>query len=217
MNWLNKKTIFIGAGVTLLLGLVLVVGLQFFKETPTIDSPKDPVVLPEDDELEFTNASDMSADAVWDLVTKNREALKSLFYESEVYLASQIDSNKYKEEDDNEYAVFSDDFFKKLRELMIEEKVVPIFNRVTLLKQDSRRTYYIADKDVFDDIYTDSAIAKIGITKEELRVIHATNDKINASVSVSACEEEENCDKKTSFPFELTKVDNTWKISAFQK
>ena len=218
MEWLNEKKLGIIVVVSILLVFILIVGVHFYKEFgKNVPSDKEPVVLPDDNELEFTNESSMSVETIWKLVSDKRDALKKLFFESNVYLVSEIDSTKYTKEDDEIYVVFQDSFFKTLNELVTEDVYVSLFNRVTLLKQDRSHSYYVAKKNVFDDIYVDSAIAKLEAITEMQRVVIAKEDLITATISYDSCENDITCDKKTSYPFELTKINNEWKISAFQK
>lgn len=211
----TKKNIAIALVVLLLLVLVVVAAFRFRKEDSTVpDNGPGPIELPEE---EFLNESSLSVDEVMELVNQKRADLKKLFYESYMYNVSEIDSVHYGEEDNANYTVFDEMFLQTLNTLVSDDIFHSFFEQMTLLKQDNNHSYYITSRTIFDDIYLSSAIAEVDITSEEIRFIRATDESINASVVMWACGEEEDCSNKTSFPFELTLIDNKWIISAFTK
>ena len=58
MRFLEKNKVIVGIVVVILLCLVAAVGFQFFhKEEEKPNIPKDPVVLPSEDEWEISNLS----------------------------------------------------------------------------------------------------------------------------------------------------------------
>jgi len=213
MKWFENKTwLWVCLGI-LLLFFVLMVGFHFFRkeEVKQPEIEKDPVVLPGEDEMEFVNQSSLSVEEVWNLVNTKKEALRKLFYESEVYVPSEIDS-KYTSSDDERYVVFGSVFLKTLHDLVTDSIYTSILNEMTMIKEG----YYLAGQDIFEEIYLDSAIADIDITTSSIQLISANDDYINASVKLSICEDDETCEDSVSVPFELQNVNHTWKISAFQ-
>lgn len=216
MNKLLKYQWWIVLGLLIILAFTLLIGFHFYQEKTKVDVTKEPVVLPEDDELEFQNSSSLSNDEVWKLVQNVKEDLTHLFYDSSLYVPSDIDSSKT-EEDDSLYVVFDDEFLSTLNSLVVEDIYTNIFNKMVWLKSDQNHQFYLAEKNIFESIYLDSSIAEVGITTSSFRLISATDEQINASVTVKACKEENDCSYETSFPFELSKIDDSWKVSAFQK
>lgn len=214
MNKLLKYQWWIVGCILIILGFTLVIGFHFYQEKVTPDISKDPVVLPEEDELEFQNNSSMSNDEVWKLFFTKKENLRKLFFESSVYVPSDIDSSKT-EEDDALYVVFDETFLSTLNDLVCDDIYTNILNKMVLLKEDSEHRFYLAEKDIFESIYLDSSIMEVGITSSKSRLIFANDEQINASVSMNACADEKDCSQKTSYPFELRNVDGTWKISVF--
>lgn len=215
MKWLlERKQIALIIGIALLFLFVLMVGFRFFHEEevkPNVS--KDPVVLPEDDELEFSNESSLSGDEVWKLVEEKKESLRTLFYDSKVYEPHEIDATKYTISDNDHYVVFGQDFIKNLNQIVTEDIYNRILNELTVIKDQ----YYVAPKDIFDSIYLNSAIAEIDVLSSEIRLVIATDEFINANVSIQICEEEDfTCNNDFNVPFELQKVGNDWKISSFQ-
>lgn len=216
MKWIldNKKEIMIGS-VTLLLLFVLTISFHFFKEEQVDKNiNKEPVVLPEVDDLEFANESSLSVDEIWDIVEEKKGALRNLFYDSKVYEPHEIDPLNYTVSDNERYVVFDGNFVKVLNELVTEEIYNKIINEFILIKDQ----FYIADSDIFDSIYLYSAIAEIEVISSETRLVIANDEVINASVLIQVCEDEDTeCNDNFSVPFELTKVDNIWKISSFER
>lgn len=215
MKWLmERKQFVLIIGVALLFLFVLMVGFHFFKEEevkPNIS--KDPVVLPEDDELEFSNESSLSGDEVWKLVEEKKEVLRSLFYESKVYEPHEIDATRYTISDNDHYVVFDQDFIKNLNQIVTEDIYNTILSELTVIKDQ----YYIAEKDIFNSVYLNSAIAEVDVLSSEIRLVMATDEFINANVSIQICEEDDHtCNHDFNVPFELQKVGNDWKVSSFQ-
>lgn len=207
----NKKNIIVVA-IILLLVFVLTIGFHFFKEEDVIpDNSKNPVVLPDENELEFTNQSSFTVDDLWNLVDEKKNRLRALFYESHVYEPYEVDSTKYTLADNEKYVVFDKLFLEELHQLVTDEIYFKFFNQMTLLKDQ----YYVVEQDIFDVIYLNSAISEIDVLTSETRLIHATDDYINASVHIQICEEEENCSEDFTVPFELNKIDNEWKVASF--
>ena len=218
LRWISerKNTIFIVAGILLLFALIMIVSFQFFKpeeeEKPNIE--KEPVVLPGDDEFELVNSSSMTVDEIWDLVEEKKDALRSLFYENVVYLPSSIAPDQFTSEDDEKSIIFAQSFLQSLNELVTDEIYQEVLSQMTLVKNG----YYVANKKIFDKVYVDSAIAEVDITTSELRVAMASDEKISCNVTIMICEDgedEEHCSYEKNIPFELVRVNDEWKISAF--
>ncbi len=219
LRWLSEKKniIFVVIAIVLLLVLVLIVGVQFFKEEEEVPHiEKEPVVLPGDDELEFANNSSMSAQEVWNLAEEKKEALRSLFYNTVVYTPSSVAPSEYTTEDDEKYAAFAENFFEKLNELVVDD----IYNEVLSQMVKTSSGYYIANRGIFNRIYTESAIAESDITFSEFRLILANDEQINANVTIGVCEPDENeetCSYKFDVPFELRKINDVWKVNVFYR
>lgn len=210
---LNNKWLVIGA-LLLLFVFVILVSFHFFqKEEKGEETIIDPIVFPSDDELEFINSTTLSKEELESIVKLKKEELQSLFYDSYVYKLQDIDKTKTDEEDEK-YTVFDEQFLEKLNKLVTEEIYSTVFNKMTLLKNDNNHTFYMMEKNAFDSIYLDSAIAKINVTSTSFRLISASDDKINASVT--NCKDE-NCNSYESYPLELVLMNDDWKINVFER
>lgn len=212
---LKYKWVILGVVLALLLFSMLV-GFHFYDEqekAPEIE--KNPVVLPGDDELEFVNSSSMSDEEVEKIVTNLKADLRKLFYETMIYDLKEIDPSRTDEENET-FVVFDEEFLQTLNLLVTDNIYYSIFNQMTLLTSDSDHTFYLADRDIFESIYLDSAIAEVGIISSNLRLVSASDNLISATVLISACDQNKDCDKKASIPFELKNVNGTWKVNVFQ-
>lgn len=210
---LNNKWLVIGA-LLLLFIFVILVSFHFFqKEEKGEETIIDPIVFPSDDELEFINSTTLSKEELESIVKLKKEELQSLFYDSYVYKLQDIDKTKTDEEDEK-YTVFDEQFLEKLNKLVTEEIYSTVFNKMTLLKNDNNHTFYMMEKNAFDSIYLDSAIAKINVISTSFRLISASDDKINASVT--NCKDE-NCNSYESYPLELVLMNDDWKINVFER
>lgn len=212
-NILKKKSVWY-VMLALLFVFMILVGFHFFKvEEAKKKVDVNPIILPEEDEFDFINHTSLSKEEIVALVTSKKNAFSSLFYESNVYELKEIDASRTAE-DNEKYIVFDETFLEKLASLVSESKYYEIFNLMTLLKNDGSHTFYLMEKNAFDFIYLDSAIAKTEVTKSFLRVISASDERINASVTLTICHENECGDKHV--PFELEKISGDWKISVFE-
>ncbi len=190
----------------------ILISFQFFqKEDQGKEVLVDPIVLPNDEDLEFFNSSSFQLEELKAIVSQKKEELRALFYDSSIYQLIDIDSSKT-EEENKKYTVLDDTFLQRLNEIVTENIYSNIFNKMTLLKNDGNHTFYMMEKNSFDSIYLNSAIAQIDVDSESIRFISATDDKINASVTLYR--ENELGD---SYPFELIREQEKWKINAFQK
>ncbi|MCI8575572.1 MAG: hypothetical protein HFI09_03790 [Bacilli bacterium] len=213
MEWLmeHKKAFIIGALVCLF-AFVLTVVFHFFREDERMQNIlKDPVVLPNEDDLEFLNQSSMSVEEIWDIVSIKKEALRKLFFESETYQPHDIDPSRYTISDNELYVVLSGDFVSQFQKLVVDEIYYQFLEKMTLIKDQ----FFIAPKDIFETIYLNSIISEVDVKSSEVRLLNANDNRINASVLLEVCEEDEFCNQNFNVPFELSKINEEWKISAF--
>lgn len=206
----KKWIIYITLGLLFL--FTIIISTRFFNQQENLPEVSiDPIVLPSEEELLFTNNTDFTKEEILEIVMAKKNELRNLFYESNVYNLKDIDSSKTDEENEK-YTVFDEQFLKKLDSLVTEDIYYEIFNKMILLKNDHNHTFYMMEKNAFDSIYLESAIAEVDIKSNELRLIEANEDKINASVTLVL----ENDNQKVSVPFELQKINNEWKVSVFE-
>lgn len=215
MNKILKYQWIIVSLFLIILGFTLTMGFHFYNEFTIADIPKEPVVLPSDDEMVFQNDSSLTNDEVWNLVNKKKEELRVLFYETSIYCPSDLDSTKTKEDDDL-YIAFDEKFLQNLNSLVSEDIYNEILSQMTKFHEDVNHQFYLANKNIFESIYLDSSIAQVGITSSSLRLISANDSVINSSVTISACLENKKCNEETNHPFELRFVNDSWKVSVFQ-
>ena len=216
MRFLEKNKVIVGIVVVVLLCLVAAVGFQFFhKEEEKPNIPKDPVVLPSEDEWEISNSSSYSVDELWNIVNDIRSKLRKLFYESEVYRIHDIDSEHYTEEDNNKYVVFDLKFLEQLHQIVTDEVYSSFYTKMQLIKEN----YYMALQEDFSFVYFESAIAESRVDVSEVRLMSASDEYINSSVILTICENEENeeCKLTVQVPFELKKVEGAWKVNQFRQ
>lgn len=200
--------------LAIILSFTMLMSFHFFKEEEKLKhEAKDPVVLPEDDELEFQNNSSISDEELFNIVSNKKNELRNLFYTASLYHVKEIDST-VSDEENEKYILFDESFLAELSDLVIEPIYQNIFNQMSLFQQANGHTFYLADRDIFESIYLDSAIAEVGILSSDLRLILANDETINASVIIRNCEEDV-CEYQNSVPFELTNVEGKWKVSAF--
>lgn len=169
----------------------------------------DPVVLPGEDEFEFTNHSSLTDDEVRNLVTTKIEELQKLFYETSYYEVKAIDSTKTEEENEN-YIAYDEQFLRRLDSLVTQSVYQSIFNKMTLLKNDVQHTYYQVEKTAFDFIYTDSSISKFEGFSSSIRLGFAEENKINASITI---QNDSDASEQNTYPFELVLENGAWKVS----
>lgn len=209
----HKNIMIIGFFVILL--FTLLISLHFYHEFEDLNSvEKNPVVLPDDEELSFQNTSSFSDQEIIQIVNNKRALLRNLFYESKVYPLKEIDPTKTEEENEK-FIVFDDSFIKQLNQLVDEDIFYELFNQMQLLKSEGNHTFYVADRDIFESIYLESAISEVDVHSFRVRVLFATDEQIKATVSMTLCVEEK-CDQDVVFPFELTKINGDFKVSSFQ-
>lgn len=205
--------------ITIFLGILFInlflIGFQFYSRIEIPDVLVDPIVLPDEEDLEFQNHSSMSDHEVNDLLRQKKDELRSLFYETNVYQLSDLDSTRSME-DNEKYYVFDETFLRTLDDLVVESLYQMFYEQLTLLPtSDSAHIYYISDRDIFDSVHFDSVVAEVGILSSQMRLILVTDEVINASVTISACENIKDCSANRIVPFELRKVNGVWKVSAF--
>ncbi len=214
MRFLEKNKILVGVIVAILFCFVAFISFQFFREEEEKpDISKDPVVLPDENEWEIVNQSSLSIEELWDLVNTKKSELRKLFYESQVYHISEIDSENYTEADDDVYVVFDSKFVEQLNQLLTEELYHTFLNQMRLVKD----SYYVSLQEDFSYIYFESAIAETRVDSSEIRLMSASDEYINASVLLNICESEEDTECKLLLqkPFELRKVGESWKVNKF--
>lgn len=202
-------------GLILVMSFTMLISFHFFHEEEMLKhETKDPVVLPENDELEFQNNSSLSSDELLSIVSNKKNELRNLFYNTNLYRLQEVDSTVSDEEDET-YILFDETFFAQLNDLVVDQIYQDILNQMVLFQNANGHTFYKAERDIFESIYLDSAIAEVGIVSTDLRLILASDEIINASVIIRDCEEEV-CEHQNSFPFELSNIQGVWKVSAFQ-
>ena len=190
-------------------------GFHFYSEIEIPDVAIDPIVLPGEEDLEFQNNSSMSNHEVTDLLKQKKAELRNLFYEIPVYRLSDVDSSRSPLEDD-QYYVFDETFLKRLDDLVISSIYQRFYEQLTLLSTaDSAHIYYVAKRSIFDEVHFDSIVAEVGILSSKTRLILVTDEIINASVTISACQNILECSENRIVPIELQKINDESKVSAF--
>lgn len=202
----NKKIVVISLAI--LFFFTFLISLHFYRvEEKRKEIDKEPVVLPEDDS--FQNDSSLSIEEINNLIESKLTNLRELFYESKVYELREIDSSKSLEENE-EYIVFDSIFLNKFSSLVIDELYYKYFQTMTLLKEEPGKKFYMAKKNIFENIYLDSVIAS-NSNCDDFRLIIANDKKIQASVTLSFLDSE----MMFYYPFSLDFVNEEWKVSIF--
>ena len=80
-KWIyDNKNVLLIMVTSFFLVLVFIVGIHFFQEIEKApDISKEPIVLPDQDELEFSNDSSMSVEEIWNLVEAKRKRCINFF------------------------------------------------------------------------------------------------------------------------------------------
>jgi len=188
----------------------MIVGFHFYRSEYEFQKPQ--VVLPGEDELEFLNESSLDVKEIMDLVSKKQIDLRNLFYHSNIYEPHQIDPTSYSLEDNQKYVVFDQKFLTSFHDIVTESVYSFYFEQMKLIQNG----YYVAPKEIFQAIYLESVIAELDIASSSLRLLAATDEIINASVTLKTCEEDV-CEYEMSVPFEIQNINGDWKVSSFVK
>ena len=215
-EWIRIVLIIVVAS---LLGLVLIVGMHFQETGNDVIIEKD---NHEDltNEIIFVNNSSMSEQDIRVLVEEKRTALKDFFREAKYYNISDV-SSEHTKEDNDKYIVVGESFLNTLKDLLSIDLYGDYWNEFTEIVPkstvDLKERVYKAIKDLFDDLYSNSAIAMINLTEEILLLEKATDETITALINIKLCEEDSNdfCKRDEKYYFILDKVEDTWKIAEF--
>jgi len=202
----NKKLIIVLS--TILFFFLFLISLHFYtgiSENKNIS--KDSVILPEEDE--FQNHSSLSTSELEHLVDSKMMELKNLFYQSKVYELTEIDPTKT-QEDNEKFVVFDDIFLNTFSSLVVSDIYQSYSAQMTFLKEDSKHQFFVADRNIFDSVYLDSAIANVDVKSNHYRLILADDSHIQASVTLVLENESE-----IHIPFSLEKVESVWKVNQF--
>lgn len=215
-EWIRIVLIIVVAS---LLGLVLIVGMHFQETGNDVIIEKD---NHEDltNEIIFVNNSSLSEQDIRVLVEEKRTALKDFFREAKYYNISDV-SSEHTKEDNDKYIVVGESFLNTLKDLLSIDLYGDYWNEFTEIVPkatvDLKERVYKARKDLFDDLYSNSAIAMINLTEEILLLEKATDETITALINIKLCEEDSNdfCKRDEKYYFILDKVEDTWKIAEF--
>ena len=215
-EWIRIVLIIVVAS---LLGLVLIVGMHFQETGNDVIIEKD---NHEDltNEIIFVNNSSLSEQDIRVLVEEKRTALKDFFREAKYYNISDV-SSEHTKEDNDKYIVVGESFLNTLKDLLSIDLYGDYWNEFTEIVPkatvDLKERVYKARKDLFDDLYSNSAIAMINLTEEILLLEKATDETITALINIKLCEEDSNdfCKRDEKYYFILDKVEDTWKITEF--
>lgn len=202
--------------VLLILVILSVISLEKTKENIDIKF-KNPIK----EESVFLNESDMEEKEIRILIEEKRTKLKEIFKKANYYKISEV-SNDHTKEDDEKYIVVEESFLNELKELLTIELYTNYWNEFTEVtpKKDIsiKNRIYRTRKDLFDEVYTKSAIALLEVNEELLTLKMATNEKIESLENIKFCEEnQEPCKRNEFYSFVLIKEENEWKISEFTK
>ena len=215
-EWIRIVLIIVVAS---LLGLVLIVGMHFQETGNDVIIEKD---NHEDltNEIIFVNNSSLSEQDIRVLVEEKRTALKDFFREAKYYNISDV-SSEHTKEDNDKYIVVGESFLNTLKDLLSIDLYGDYWNEFTEIVPkptvDLKERVYKARKDLFDDLYSNSAIAMINLTEEILLLEKATDETITSLINIKLCEEDSNdfCKRDEKYYFILNKVEDTWKIAEF--
>ena len=188
-DW-QKLGVSVMVGALMILVTLSVINFKKTKEEMDI-TIKNPIT-----EENFQNESDMEEQEIRLLVEQQRQILKNFFQEAQYYTLSEVAD--YNKEEDENYIVVDEEFLQELKKLFTLE----LYSK-----------YW---EDLFDDVYTKSAIATLSVNEETLVLKNASNEKIETLVNIKLCEEtEETCQRNEFYTFFLIKEDEMWKISEF--
>lgn len=205
-------------GVSMMVGALMILVtlsvINFKKTKEEMDiTIKNPIT-----EENFQNESDMEEQEIRLLVEQQRQILKNFFQEAQYYTLSEVAD--YNKEEDENYIVVDEEFLQELKKLFTLELYTKYWEEFTEINPkatiDLKSRVYMARKDLFDDVYTKSAIATLSVNEETLVLKNASNEKIETLVNIKLCEEtEETCQRNEFYTFFLIKEDELWKISEF--
>ena len=219
MHKKELKKVFLSIIVIILFSLVLVTIFSFNKNSENIefngvnnteeDSPKE-------EQDTFTNNSDIEEKDIRLLVEEKRLALKEYLSHVKYYKLSDISTN-YQSSDDS-YIGIPESFFSGLKELVIDDLYNSYFSKCTLVETNNnpsiKENIYAAPIDLFDETYTNSAVAVNDVNTEILILKNATNERIEAKEEIKICSIDTNsCTRDSFYSLVLEKENEIWKIA----
>ncbi len=200
--------IIIPIGIALLLIIVLQVTLQFSETGKKI-------YLNDDEEIkeeQFVNNSNLSEEEISNIVLNKRNSILDFLKEAKYYNISEI-SEDYQKSDDELYIVLDDKFLDDFQQFLTIDLYTQFTRDFELINTIDDVKYFKANHDVFDNLFFNSALESLQITDTKINLKTATNDRIESSINIKICEEDNSCSVNKTFNFTLVKVDGDFKIS----
>lgn len=219
MHKKELKKIILSIIVIILFSLVLVTIFSFNKNSENIefngannteeDSPKE-------EQDTFTNNSDIEEKDIRLLVEEKRLALKEYLSHVKYYKLSDISAN-YQSSDDS-YIGIPQSFFSGLKELVTDELYNSYFSKCTLVETNNnpsiKENIYASPINLFDETYTNSAVAVNDVNTEILILKNATNERVEAKEEIKICSADTNsCTRDSFYSLVLEKENEIWKIA----
>lgn len=214
MNKKEWQKLMFGVIIAVLFGLILVTILSFTKNPENIVIEDNPI---KKEEIVFQNNSSMSEKDIRDLLEAKREEFTAFINNIEYYKISEV-GEKYTIEDDEKYLVLKETTLTELRNLVTEEFYTTYWDKLTEIVpkatiQLSGRIYE-GPIDLFDELYSKSAIAQTNVSEEILILKSATDEEIVAIENIKLCGEDSDiCTRDDKYNYVLKKENDIWKIN----
>lgn len=219
MHKKELKKVFLSIIVIILFSLVLVTIFSFNKNSENVEfngaNNTEEDSLKEEQDT-FTNNSDIEEKDIRLLVEEKRVALKEYLSNVKYYKLSDISAN-YQSSDDS-YIGIPESFFSGLKDLVTYDLYNSYFSKCTLVKTNNnsfiKENIYAAPINLFDETYTNSAVAVNDVNTEILILKNATNERIEAKEEIKICSIDTNsCTRDSFYSLVLEKENEIWKIA----
>ena len=220
MHKKELKKIILSIIVIILFSLVLVTIFSFNKNSENIefnDTNNTESESPKEEQETFINNSDIEEKDIRLLVEEKRLSLKEYLSHVTYYKLSEISAN-YQSSDDDSYIGIPESFFSGLKDLVTDELYNSYFSKCTLVETNNnpsiKENVYAAPINLFDETYTNSAVAVNDVNTEILLLKNATNEKIEAQEEIKICSLDTNsCTRDSIYSLVLEKENEIWKLA----
>lgn len=198
--------------VTVLLGTVLLMSMQFAKQSEKIDLTDNTQKEEPSTEQKLINESTMSSEEIIDLLTKKRTDFQTFLNEMQYFELEELGISE-----ENMIGI-DDTFLTKFRSYLTEDTYLKYLDNITFIKEENNKQYYKVNRSIFENLYYESAIASLNTNNIEIIPVKATNDEITSIVKIQMCEDDEHflCPRDDAYRFIVKNIDGEWKIAEFQ-
>ncbi len=212
-----NTTLWVVAIILLVLVVVSILNFKKVSENKVIDYTNKETVNTKEEEKKLVNETTMSEAELRELVIEKHDALSRLIRNVKYYNASEVAEGFNNA--DNDKIVLTEDFVNNLNSILSSFAFKYYNDKLNeaVLKANSGISgrIYVASKDIFNGISDNSAISWTGFDKLELKINKATDAAIESTIINKTCNEEDVCENKNEFKFNLVKENDVFKVDNF--